>query len=267
MSSPDALRTEARMEAVGAGRPQNWSRAMTLLGQAADAGHAEAQAELQMLGLTVADTERGVEMDALLAVPPPERLSEQPRLRFVRGFASPAECAWLRGRGRLAPSRVFDTATGEARLDPRRSNRSAELLFEELDLVTQVIRARIAAATRLPLPLFETPQIMRYDPGEEFQPHFDYLDPATAARSGQRIATFLLYLNDDFEGGETEFPQAGRSVRGQTGDALFFANVDGGNRPDPLTLHAGRPPKAGTKWIFSQWIRDRSPAAAAMPPN
>ncbi len=261
MSDSDTLRDEARMEAVGAGRPQNWSRALNLFGQAAEAGNSVAQAELQALGLTAAQTRAGVDMGALLAFPAPEHLSEQPRLRFVRGFASADECTWLRGRGRLAPSQVFDMATGAPRLDPRRSNRSAELSFEELDLVTQIVRARISAATRLPLPLFEAPQVMRYEPGEEFQPHYDYLDPAQAARSGQRIATFLLYLNDDYSGGETEFPEIARTVRGGAGDALFFANVDAGNRPDPLTLHAGRPPRDGTKWVFSQWIRDRSPAA------
>jgi hypothetical protein len=41
---------------------------------------------------------------------------------------------------------------------------------------------------------------------------------------------------------------------------LLFANVDAATRaPDPLTLHAGLPPTRGEKWIFSQWIRDRSP--------
>ncbi|WP_338501224.1 2OG-Fe(II) oxygenase [Sphingomonas kaistensis] len=267
MRSGDELRAEARMEAVGAGRPQNWPRALALLGRAADAGNPQAQAELEVLGLTPDHARSAADIDALFAFPQPERLSEQPRLRFVRGFASAAECAWLRGRGTLAPSQVFDPSTGGPRLDPRRSNRSAELTFDELDLVTQVLRSRISAATRLPLPLFEPPQVMRYEPGEEFQPHYDYLDPALAAHAGQRIATFLLYLNDDYEGGETAFPEAGQVVRGATGDALFFANVDGANRPDPLTLHAGRPPNRGTKWVFSQWIRDRSPAAARQSPD
>jgi predicted 2-oxoglutarate/Fe(II)-dependent dioxygenase YbiX len=135
-----------------------------------------------------------------------------------------------------------------------------------MDVVVQVVRARIAAASNLPLPVFEPAQIMRYAVGEEFRPHHDFIDPAHAghgpqlARFGQRIATFLIYLNDDFEGGETTFPRAGFSHRGRKGDALLFANVDAATRaPDPLTLHAGRPPTRGEKWIFSQWIRDRSP--------
>ncbi|CAL1549051.1 unnamed protein product [Lymnaea stagnalis] len=107
---------------------------------------------------------------------------------------------------------------------------------------------------------------MHYAVGQEFSVHHDFLDPAQPgpaadiARRGQRMGTFLIYLNDDYEGGETAFPRAGIAHRGKAGDALFFANVTPDGRPDPLTLHAGKPPTAGEKWIFSQWIRDRPPA-------
>jgi prolyl 4-hydroxylase len=101
---------------------------------------------------------------------------------------------------------------------------------------------------------------MRYQPGEEFQPHFDYLEPALVKTQGQRIATFLLYLNDDYVGGETHFVCTNQYLRGAAGDALFWANVTENNQPDGLTLHAGRAPEEGTKWVFSQWIRDRSSA-------
>lgn len=138
-----------------------------------------------------------------------------------------------------------------------------------MDVVVQALRARIAEASNLPPPVLESPQIMRYSVGEEFRPHHDFLDPALAghgpqlARFGQRIATFLIYLNDDFEGGETVFPKTGFRYRGRRGDALLFANVDAATRaPDPLALHAGLPPTRGEKWIFSQWIRDRSPGPA-----
>jgi hypothetical protein len=84
------------------------------------------------------------------------------------------------------------------------------------------------------------------------------VDPGTGQPyDGQRIATFLIYLNDDFEGGETVFPKAGLSVRPAKGDALFFANVDEAGAPDPRSLHAGLPVAAGEKWIVSQWIHNR----------
>ena len=55
-------------------------------------------------------------------------------------------------------------------------------------------------------------------------------------------------------------PKAGIAFRGRTGDGLFFANVLSNGQPDLLTLHTGRPPTSGEKWILSQWIRDRPPA-------
>jgi len=169
-------------------------------------------------------------------------------------------------RPRLAPAMVWDEVSGLGKIDPVRSNSAVELRLPEMDVAIEALRARISVATRLPEPIFEIPQVMHYAVGQEFRPHHDFLDPqerghaADLARRGQRIGTFLIYLNDDFEGGETEFPPAGLSHRGRTGDALFFANVTPDGRPDPLTVHAGRPPAKGEKWIFSQWIRDRVPA-------
>ena len=93
--------------------------------------------------------------------------------------------------------------------------------------------------------------------------HFDYLDPnepayaAELAARGQRTHTFLVYLNDDFTGGETSFPRLGLAHTGKPGDALVFANVDASGAPDEKTMHAGLPPTSGEKWVFSQWIREK----------
>jgi hypothetical protein len=259
----------ATIEAMGAGRPQDWSKAVDWLKRAAAAGAGSARAQLAMLGGDSAD--RAVDIAALTAAPPRRPVSERPRIRVIEGFASAAECDWLIALAKdwLVPALVWDPATGEGRPDPNRTNRALELRFGQMDVVVQMLRARIAAASNLPLPVFEPAQVMRYLVGEEFRPHHDFLDPAEGghgpqlARFGQRIATFILYLNDDFEGGETVFPRTGFSYRGRRGDALLFANVDAVTRaPDPLTLHAGLPPTLGEKWIFSQWIRDRSPGAA-----
>ena len=74
---------------------------------------------------------------------------------------------------------------------------------------------------------------------------------------GQRVATCLTWLNDDYAGGETEFPRIGFRHRGNPGDAMLFLNVTPDRRPDPLSLHAGLPPTRGRKWLLSQWVRDR----------
>lgn len=249
----------ATIEAIGAGRAQNWQRAFELLEMAATRGSDHARAQLELLG--------GRSIQQLLSAPERQSLCDQPRIRFAPGFASAAECRWIiaRTRDKLGPAMVWDSVGGMGKVDPNRSNSAVELRLTDMDVVTEVVRARISVAARLPEPIFETPQVMHYSVGQEFRPHHDFLDSnepgyaADLAHRGQRIATFLIYLNEDFEGGETEFPRAGISHRGRTGDALFFANITQEGAPDPLTLHAGKPPTKGEKWIFSQWIRDRSP--------
>jgi hypothetical protein len=269
----EAAAALATLEAMGAGRPQSWARAFDYLAIAAERGSPRARAQLALLARSQDWRAARAQLDisALLAPPARRPVSEQPRIRVFEGFATSEECDWAisAARGRLAPALVWDPVTGQGRADPDRSNRALELGLPHMDVVLHLLRARISAASNLPLPVFETAQIMHYRPGEEFRPHHDFLDPARPghgsqlARFGQRIATFLIYLNDDFEGGETIFPKTGFRYRGRRGDGLLFANVDAVTRaPDPLTLHAGLPPTRGEKWIFSQWIRDRSPAPA-----
>jgi hypothetical protein len=255
----------ATLEAVGAGRRQDWTRAFECLQLAADRGSEHARAQLQLLAGPAAPAR--IDLKRLLQVPERVALSERPRLRVFPGFASPAECQWVvaRMRPKLAPAMVWDEVSGAGRVDPVRNSSAVELRLTEMDVAIEILRARISVATRLPEPIFEIPQVMHYTVGQEFRPHHDFLDPqeqghaADLGRRGQRIGTFLIYLNDDFEGGETDFPRAGLCHRGRTGDALFFANVTPDGHPDPLTVHAGRPPASGEKWIFSQWIRDRVP--------
>ena len=74
-------------------------------------------------------------------------------------------------------------------------------------------------------------------------------------RQGQRVATVLIYLNENYAGGETDFPELAWRFKGKTGDALCFWNADMDGRPAPRSLHAGIPPVGGEKWVFSQWIR------------
>lgn len=259
----DVLCLLASLEANGAGRRPDLGRALAHLRRAAELGSVRAREQRELL------TTRGANPDQWLNVPDSEVLAQQPRIRVARAFASPAECRWIVNRlgHKVAPAMVWDTRSGTSRVDPARTNYAVELQIADLDVVIAAVRARIAAVTRLPLPVFERPQVLRYAAGQQFRPHHDFLDPEQRgqaediARSGQRIATFLLYLNNDYGGGETTFPTAGLSFRGGTGDALFFANVLPNGACDPLTLHAGLPPVSGEKWVFSQWIRDRTPTA------
>jgi predicted 2-oxoglutarate/Fe(II)-dependent dioxygenase YbiX len=242
---------------------QSAQRQLSVLGNGADNGRQE-------LGTATIDwraARASIDIDALLQPPPTASLSDQPRIRTIGGFATRAECEWLIGVAaeRLQPATVFDEASGHEVQDPGRNNSSFTLRLSDLNVLTEVIRNRIAVATRLPVPIFEPSQIFHYAAGQRFSAHHDFLDPTRPGysqeleRSGQRIATFLIFLNDGYEGGETSFPAIDLKFRGAAGDALFFANVRPNGAPDPDTLHAGLPPTRGEKWIFSQWIRNRLP--------
>jgi hypothetical protein len=110
----------------------------------------------------------------------------------------------------------------------------------------------------------EAPAVLHYSPGEEIANHFDFVDPQTTpdyageiARNGQRIITFLVYLNDDYEGGETDFPTLGITVKGGAGNGLYFVNALADLAPDLRMLHAGRPTTRGEKWLITQFVRSR----------
>lgn len=273
----DAAAMLATIEAVGAGRARDWARALDWLQVAAERGSGPARGQLRLLAGDGggpddwAGLRRRVDVARWLGVPERVTVSERPRLRAFPGFAIQAECRWLmeQMRPRLAPAMVWDETGALERVDEVRTNSAVELRLTEMDVAIALLRARISAATGLPETIFELPQVMHYRVGEQFRPHHDYFDPALPGHNaeltgrGQRIGTFLVFLNEEYEGGETEFPRAGLVHRGRAGDALFFANVLPDGRPDPLTLHAGRPPTRGEKWILSQWIRGRPPRAPA----
>ena len=55
-----------------------------------------------------------------------------------------------------------------------------------------------------------------------------------------------VYLNDDFDGGETEFLYQQRREQATAGDVLIF--------PASYThTHRGNPPLGGTKYIATSW--------------
>ena len=100
--------------------------------------------------------------------------------------------------------------------------------------------------------------VLRYASGQEYRPHFDWLPEGSEhARSGQRVATALVYLNDDYEGGETHFLTPDTTLRPAAGDLILFRNVDETGAPDQTSRHAGLPVTAGAKWLASKWFRER----------
>lgn len=107
---------------------------------------------------------------------------------------------------------------------------------------------------------FEDVQVVRYGVKGKYDPHFDGTecgdDVGIKCFENQRLATVLIYLNDDFEGGHTRFPNLGISITPKKGSAVFFWVADQSNKlVYQETLHGGDPVLSGEKWIATQWIR------------
>ncbi len=258
-----AAATLSVLAAGGFHMPQSWSTALRYLERAAELGWAAAREQLDLLSVGSGGR---IDADAWLRPPPARLLCESPRMLAIKGLAPPEVCDWIIGRceGRLVRAEVDDPRTGLPVMGQTRTNRVANFGLADTTVLHLLIQHRIAAAVGAPLAMMEAFAVLNYRPGEEASDHFDFLDPAVPAyaqeigRVGQRVATALLYLNDDYSGGETHFPELGLEHRGARGDALIFFSVDQTGAPDRRTLHAGRPPIAGEKWVLSQFIRNRA---------
>jgi prolyl 4-hydroxylase len=188
-----------------------------------------------------------------IAVPQARDLSDRPRACLFEQLLTSAECAYLidAAAESFEPSMVYDEAHRLVR-DTIRTSDGATFHWAIEDPAIHAINRRIAAATRTQYVQGETLHVLRYSPGQEYRPHFDWLDNAP----NQRLWTALVYLNDDYDGGATRFVRTGLEVRGRTGDVLLFHNANEEGHGDPLAEHAGLPVTAGTKFLATRWIRE-----------
>ncbi|XP_039008040.1 probable prolyl 4-hydroxylase 7 isoform X2 [Hibiscus syriacus] len=137
-------------------------------------------------------------------------LSWHPRAFIYKGFLSSEECDHLitLAKDKLEKSMVADNESGES-IDSEVRTSSGMFLQKAHDEIVADIEARIAAWTFLPVENGESMQILHYEHGQKYEPHFDYFhDKANQELGGHRIATVLMYLSDVESGGETVFPNS-----------------------------------------------------------
>lgn len=265
----EALSLAARLAAWGVMQPRNAAGALDLLEKSAEAGWGPARVELRFLAGSEGDDwvalRRSVDVAARLKPPAPQLLFEKPRMLVYREFATLAECDWIiaRVRGDLQRAMV-NRGKARPQIADTRTNSEAGLMLKISDVAMSFVRDRIVTALGIGAEFCEVAKVLHYSPGQMFKHHFDFLDTSApelrgeVERHGQRLATFLIYLTDDYEEGETDFPKASFRFKGRKGDGLLFFNVDVSGAPEPMSYHAGLPPASGEKWVLSQWISSRS---------
>jgi hypothetical protein len=280
--SGEAAGLVAVCAAAAIGRPQSWSIALDYLQMSAELGFWRAREQLAVLTPDPAhqrmlldaspampipwkDIRQAIDLKPLLQIGAHEKIEKGPRIAVFKKFLPDKLCAWAIGRAqpKLAQARVVDPHGPAAFTHDARANTGMGFSFIETDVILQIIHTRLALASGVGKSQHEPTNILHYAVGQSYERHYDFFNPEApnlherALQGGQRIATFLIYLNDEYEGGETDFPEIGWRFRGARGDGLMFMNVNEDGSVDPRTLHAGLAPTRGEKWLLSKWMRDR----------
>lgn len=278
---PEAAARAAGLLALGARTPPNWPLALNWLARAAHRGWEPARRQLLALcddrTLAARSAEqpakadwpaiaRAVRLADWRRSPAPTIRSDEPRVSTFDDLVRPEICDVLISfaDGRLERARVYDAARRQEIVVAHRSNTIAIFGVDSVEVVHVLLQARMAAACGMSERCMEAPTVLHYSPGEEIRDHYDFVDPdisddypAEIARNGQRLITFIVYLNDDYDGGETAFPMLGFEHKGRRGGGIYFVNALPDLSPDRRMVHAGRPTTRGEKWIVTQFIRDR----------
>jgi prolyl 4-hydroxylase len=273
-----AMSVMATLKGAGAWVKHSWDESMDLLGHAADGGSEDAREQLLILAgdsSLAAEARRGaatsgiwqrlgksIDLEKWVTPQPAEQVWDWPKIWTAEKFAPSELCTWLVGRalGKFTPSRMFNGNRPVFLASRTCSDFSFAVVEGGIALL--LLRVRVSLLTGLGIEQMEPPQIFHYALGQEIKAHYDSLYDGThgygpeGTYRGDRLATFLMWLNDDYAGGELEFLNVGFSYKGRAGDALFFASMREGKR-DSKSLHAAKPVTRGEKFILSQWIHDR----------
>ena len=195
-----------------------------------------------------------------VAAPFAEPLCAAPEAIVFRGAFSATACEYVIAAAsrRLAPSQTVDPRTGISRRDAYRTSLTATMGPVDLDLALVAINRRVAQIAGNPYCNGEFLSVLHYSPGQEYKPHFDWLPPGDDfERGGQRVTTALIYLNEDYEGGDTHFLTPDIRFKGAPGDLLVFQNALPDGTADKVSRHASLPVSRGAKWIASKWFRGK----------
>jgi len=274
-----AMAVMATLKGAGAWTAQSWPEALALLQRAAEGGADDGREQLILLagdqaladearaGRAGPDTWRrlreSIDLEKWITPPPPKQVCDWPKIWIAEKFATPELCAWLvsRGVGKFRPSMMFDGQ--KARFLATRNCSDFPFTVVDGGVVLLLLRIRIGLLTNLKPDQMEPPQIFHYALGQDIKPHYDSLYDEQhpygreGTYQGDRLATFLMYLNDDYEGGDLTFTKVGFTYKGKTGDGIFFASMREG-KPDRMSLHGAGVITKGEKYILSQWIHDRA---------
>lgn len=190
-------------------------------------------------------------------------ISYEPKIMLIDNFLNDAQCEYImKHQGiEFESATGYDLKTFSSYTTQTRTNYTFYDVHNTFDYVRQetfrLVKEFFWYIEDFSVDHMEYGQIQKYEEGQEYTPHYDYFYAVPYLVSNDRIATLIVYLNDGFSGGETEFPLLDLKITPKRGRALYFEYkyIDDINRS---TLHAGLPIIKGEKWIITIWIRQKN---------
>ena len=188
--------------------------------------------------------------------------SSDPIIYVVDDFISEDECQEFINcsKDKLQPATVVGLNNEQKLKD--RTNEFAWLEHHANESIHEVSK-RLSILVQMPIRNAEMFQVVHYESGTEYKPHFDSFDQSTELGKkywepgGQRMITALIYLNDVEDGGATYFPELNISITPKKGNVLVFHNtISETTNINPRSLHAGMPVSSGEKWAANLWFRE-----------
>ena len=174
------------------------------------------------------------------------------RPKIIKGLITQEEREHIMKK---AESKLDVSTIAQNRVIDKNVRDSETAWLDESDPVVRRVMEKCVALTDRPLANCEHLQVLRYKPGGHYKPHQDTFSDT---EENKRMYTVILALNDEYEGGETEFPNLKQKFKLRAGDALFFHTLDNYELMTTKALHGGRPVKSGEKWICNLWVHKHS---------
>ena len=136
-------------------------------------------------------------------------------------------------------------------------------LYSSEHKIILYIKNKLSKLIKIPIENMEDMNFVKYNVGGQYKVHHDFFHPNTdyynesIGSSGQRIFTALIYLNEGFKGGQTEFPKINLKVEPRKNKLVIWRNVALDGSTIDESLHAGLPVEEGVKYIGVIWIREK----------
>ncbi len=153
---------------------------------------------------------------------------------------------------------VVDPKTGETYINSVRNTDSIgittraqdDTYFRELDSRCKELVGHIVDSYKILFNISETIfdeekySLLRYSPGQYYHEHYD------GGTESARAISVLIYLNDNYSGGEIEFINFNEKIKPKAGTVILFPS-------GYAYRHIAHSVKSGIKYVIVTWLHDR----------